>query len=258
MALTTHAIIGTGYAPRAVITEGLRDVLSDGDAVALVWEGKPTAAMEFVYDYITDNSIPFFMYYEDGANPPRIFRESEFGTVQKVRHATQSAIQAVAGKGKILFLWDVESDDSQIDPVFDHKGDGVLVLELTNGLDPITIDVDIPEPKEREVEKEDEVDEDDTRFTKDELTIMTAGAVKRYGQRLGVTATTKGGIIEELFPDDNGIVGEDEGEAQPAAVVVGAAASPSNSPRGTSFQEDLDSVLNSIRDLFTNLHEGRY
>jgi hypothetical protein len=197
----THAIVGTGTAPTKVITEGLRDGLSKGDTVALVWKGKPSDTEEAIYDYVLENEFAFTMYYEEGTNPPRVFRESDHGVTQKVRNATKAAIKDATGT--VLFLWDNESDDDQIDPVFDFKADGVMILELTNGLSPIT-DGDIPEPVEPEVEKDEKEPEDDSRFTKEELETATAYTVKRYGERLGCKATTKSGIIAELFPEDDG------------------------------------------------------
>jgi hypothetical protein len=198
--MKVHAIVGTGSAPARVIAEGLRDGIGKEDAVSLVWTGRPTAGMEMVYDFVLDNDISFQMFYADGTTPPRVFRESEFGAVQKVRDPFISALKSVALGGNAFFLWDEEKDDAQIMPVFDTIEQGVLVLELTNGLAPISMDMEIPEPVEREVEKDEAEPQDDTQFTKEELEVMTAFAVKRYGERLGTKATTKGGIIEELFP----------------------------------------------------------
>lgn len=200
--MTVHAVVGTGTAPEKVIIEGLNDVVSGNDCVGLIWAGKPNATTEVVYDYVLDNDLNFIMYYAEGVTPPRVFRESENGVVQKVRNPIKAAVQAVEGKGKILFLWDSDDEDQQVDPVFDFKNEGTLVLELTNGLAPIKkIDPSIPEPKELEVPKEEGDVDDDTRFTYDELVTMQAAAVKRYGARIGAKAATKAGIIAELFPD---------------------------------------------------------
>lgn len=202
-----HAVVGTGTASPKAILAALNDALSEGDALAVVWAGAPDegTAMDVVYDHIRRNDIEFLMYHEDGTNPPRLFRESETGVVQKVRNAVKSAVESVANGGAVLFLWDDDKDDDQVIPVFNWKADGVEVKELTNGLCPITDTADIPEPQEPEVEKDPEEPEDDTKFTKDELETMTALAVKRYGARLGCKAATKSGIIEELFPSDEDV-----------------------------------------------------
>ena len=200
--MKVHAIIGEGTAPGKVIAEGLRDGIGGTDCVSLVWTGKPNASQEVVLDYILEHEIAFQMFYEEGTTPPRVFRESEQGAVQKVRHANVAAVEAVRNGGKVFYMWDNDAPDDQVNFVFDHS-EGALVLELTNGLAPISIDIDIPEPVEPEIAKEPEADEADSSFTKDELEIMTPFAVKRYGERLGAKAKTKSGIIAELFPDED-------------------------------------------------------
>lgn len=199
-----HAVVGVGTAPAKVIAEGLNDVLDEGDSVLLLWTGKPTEGQEAVYDYILDNEIPFVMFYEDGDNPPKVFRENDEGVVQKSRDALAKALSET--DGSILVL--DEDDDDFLIQVHDMKDPGTVMLSLTNGLAPIVIEDEDPEVAEaasryEDDEDEEDEDEDDTRFTKDELEVMAASAVKRYGDRIGAKATTKKGIIAELFPDDD-------------------------------------------------------
>lgn len=201
MAMTQHAVVGTGEAPKRVVIEGLTDIVKSGDCVALIWRGKPNDTTEVVYDYVLDNEVNFVMYYEEGTTPPRVFREADHGLVQKVRNSVKAAVQSVEGKGAVLFLWDDEDEDSQVDPVFDFKSAGTLVLALTNGLAPITDESEIPEPTDPVLPEDPDEPEDDSRFSKEELENMAAAAVKRYGERIKAKATTKSGIIAELFPE---------------------------------------------------------
>jgi hypothetical protein len=218
-----HAIVGTGTAPTEVLKEGLRDAVGSKDCVALLWQGPPNDTMEDIYDYVMDNGIMFVMFYADGVTPARVFREADNGAVQKVRDPFKAALQSVANGGSVLFLWDEDAADEQVEPVFDFVERGTLVLELTNGLAPISLDVDIPEPVEAEVAKDEDEPEDDTTFTKAELESATSFTVKRYGERMGCTAKTKSGIIAELFPELGG--DEDGEEVEPSSVdsVVDAA-----------------------------------
>lgn len=220
MPQTIYAVVGNGTAPASVIEEGLRDSLKEGDAVALVWTTpEDDDGIGAVYDYILDNDIQFCLYYAEGDKVPRVFRESEVGVVQKVKNPALKALGDISGKGKVLFLWDTAAEDDQIDVVFDTIDEGVLVLELTNGLDPIkeVAAGEIPEPSDPDLEEVDPADapdkEDDTRFTKAELEVMAAAAVKRYGKRIGTTATTMKGIIAELFPEGD----DDEKETEAPA-----------------------------------------
>lgn len=251
--MKVHAIVGSGSAPTKVIQEGLRDAVSKKDAVSLVWQGPPSDTLEDVYDYVMDNEIQFQMFYADGTTPARVFRESEHGAVQKVRDPFKAALQSVAG-GSVLFLWNEDEDDDQIEPVFELVERGTLVLELTNGLAPISIDMDIPEPVEPELAKDEDDDEDDdSDFTKEELEIMTPFAVKRYGERKGCAAKTKSGIIAELFPEVGG-EDEEEGEVEPPPTAVSAAAAPSPAPLIKEADLELERLLDNETDLSNILY----
>jgi len=71
------------------------------------------------------------------------------------------------------------------------------VLELSNGLCPISGVVE--EPSDEVVEDEED-DTPPTPMTREELETATAFVVKRYGERMGCEAKTKAAIIDELFP----------------------------------------------------------
>lgn len=260
----THAVVGSGTAPTKVIQEGLRDVVDNKDAVNLVWMGAPNATMEDVYDFVLDNEINFVMYYADGVNPARVFRESEHGIVQKVRDPFKSALQSVENGGKVLFLWNEDADDDQVIPVFDTIETGTLVLDLTNGMSPISVEMDIPEPVDPELAKDEDEPDEDTDFTKDELEVMTPFAVKRYGERKGCSARTKGGIIAELFPVDElqASTEEDDGEVEPSPTGVSAPAAPSSSitegDELSGLLYTLNEAMSQINSVLTQLAEKVY
>lgn len=281
-----HSVIGSGSAPAKVLAEGLSDVLEDGDSVGLIWTGKPTAGQEAVFDYVLDNEVPFTLYYEDGQNPPKVFRESDHGVVQKSRDPMGKALDDT--NGSVLFLWDDDENPDLIEVVWGvvHE-EGINILELTNGLAPITLeeeDEEVTEAKSRydDDDDEEEEDEDDTRFTKDELEVMAAAAVKRYGARIGAEATTKKGIIEELFPDDDeeehnaGHSKRDGDEDEPDEDEVDL--SPENMRRTKGdpeadheqpapvrrpgspdkLEQDIEEVLDVIRTFLTAAARGEY
>ncbi len=245
--MNVHAIVGGGSAPEKVIIEGLRDVLNEGDSVGLIWRGKPTSTEEDIFGYVLDNEIPFTMYYEDGEPPHKSFREVDHGVCQKTRTLMTSALKAVEGTGKVLFLWDDEDTDDQIDFVFDNISKDTLVLELTNGCAPIVINDDIPEPVDPDLQEEVEEALDDTTFTKEELESMTAVAVKRYGERKKTEAVTKKGIIEELFPD-----GETEEEEIPTPQEEPVEA-PVETNTGSTKSVDVSEVPGLLRIISGNL-----
>jgi len=226
----THAIVGIGdnKVSREAVYESLKDVLDPDDVVSIVWRKPITPAVEFVYDYVMDNSVLFQMYYEEGQNPSRVFRESEHGSVFKVREPEVQALKSITGSGKVLYLWDDEEATTLIDTVFDTIDKGTLVLELTNGLTPIvavdeepTLDEQAPkgrydddEEPDDDVAAREQADSQEKKFTKAELEAMPAVFVKRYGAEHGAKAKTAKGIIEELFPDPS------DDEPEPGEVLL--------------------------------------
>ena len=199
-----HAIIGTGETSDQALFESFKDVLEAGDAVGLVWSGKPTPTQEAVYDYVLDNEVQFVLYYKDGDKVPAVFSKAENGIVQKSRNPIIKAVTDIAGAGKLLAL--IPDDQDEIADLFDeiteHLDESVLILDLANGLEPITLVVPEVEEEETEEEESEPDDAEDISFTKGELEIMAAPAVKAYGAKLGAKAVTKSGIIAELFPAD--------------------------------------------------------
>ena len=258
--MNVHAIVGNGEAAPKAVLESLRDVVKPGDVVGLIWNGKPSKTEEAIYDFLLPESdqyepVPFVLYYVDGDKVPSVFREAEHGTVQKTRNPEQSVVEAVEGKGKILFRWNDDEGDEQIDGLFDVIDEGTLVLELTNGLAPIkrVADGEIPEPQDREVEK-DEADEqpDDTTFTKEELENMTPISVKRYGERMGATSKTKKGIISELFPESpNGDTEPESSSGDTEGVKTDGG--PVSTPTGTKESVTNEEVPQLLRIIAGNL-----
>ena len=193
-----YAIIGTGAASEASIKESLTDILSPDDTILIGWFGRPMPeSIETVYGYLLDNEVQFSLYHRPEQEVTRHFRDADNCVVTQSRHPVDAMLKEA---DEVLFLWDDDENDatpSLIQYVMDHINEGVQVKELSNGLAPIIIDYEMPEPEP--ATSEDDEEEDDTRFTRDELEVMTAAAVKRYGDRLGLEAKTKSGIIEELF-----------------------------------------------------------
>lgn len=196
-----YAIIGTGHTSKTALNESLLDILTEDDTVLIGWTGLANMPqiMEYTYEYLIENGVNFSLYHRPEQEVIRHFREADNCTVTQSRHPLDAMLKEAE---EILFLWndaEQEATPSLIHYVMDHINDGVKVKELSNGLAPIIIDYEMPEP-EPAPQAEPEEEEDDTRFTYDELQIMTAIAVKRYGERLGCEAKTKSGIIDELFP----------------------------------------------------------
>lgn len=224
MAQKTHAIIGTGATSAKALRESLGEILDEGDAVSIVWAGPPNETVEAMYDYVIDNEVEFTMFYSDDHQPPKVFRTSDVGVTQKSRNPLVAAAKSASVGGKVLILWDDDEQDDYVNAA-DAVPAGTLFLELSNGLAPIAFaDENDAEVAAIVEEPEDEEEaEEEISFTREELLNMPAAAVKRYGAKAGCKAATKGGIIEELFPEDDEVPAEAEldREEEPAPLKVG-------------------------------------
>jgi hypothetical protein len=192
--MATHIVIGNGTAPEEAVAEALKDALSDGDRLVVEWVGQPMSeAMDAVYTHILNAKITSGLFYSEGDTVPDLLRWADNITVAKTQDPRAQLLGQV--DGNVLLLWDDEEAPELLKFIWDNIPDQP-VLDLSNGLTPITSVAEEPAlapPVEEE--------EDDTVFTRDELLNAQAIVVKRYGERLGCVAKTKSGIIEELFPE---------------------------------------------------------
>lgn len=202
---TTHAVVGDGIhgpdgkpCPDSVIQEGLRDVLKPGDSLALPWYGRPTDSLAAVYDYALDNNVPFIMYHREDLVPGKALRDAETGTTAVVVDTELAVLKALGPKGKVLFLWNDDTAKVLVPFVFENSPRGTLVLELTNGLAPVSLSlaaesVSPPVEAEATAENYDEVDPtDDTpvddsspKFTEAELNGMPVANLKKMAMDTG-------------------------------------------------------------------------
>lgn len=189
----THGVVGDGSAPSNVINEGLKDLLEEGDVVALPWYGKPTPGLAAVYDYILDNEVEFVMFHTDDTKPPKSFTSADTGSTSAVTDVHHAILKTVGSGGKVLFMWDDEKAGDLIDVVFDTVAESVLVLELTNGLAPISLSLVPAPPVAAMMEEEvDPTDDAPISFTRDELGIMPVPSLRRLAEAKGLPAGVSG------------------------------------------------------------------
>jgi hypothetical protein len=237
--MNIHAVVGTGSAPEEAVQAALGDIVKEGDAIAIAWDGPPkSAGVKAVYDYVLDNEIEFVMLHAAGDKVPSVFSSQEFGVTEASDDLVESLVASVEGEGTVLYLWDDDVDT--VSRVLELAGDK-RVLDLTDALTPIMFD-DTPEAPELVEAPEEE--EDDMSFTRDELEAMAAVAVKRYGAKKGCKAATKGGIIAELFPDDESAPEEVQADEQPEEVeeIDPTDDAPAESPRVHPIYRSLTNV----------------
>lgn len=201
-----HVVIDKGTAPKSVLIEGLNDVLQDGDILALPWYGiKPTPdGLAEVYGYVLDNEVEFIMYHASGSTPPRAILNSGHGAIQEVGNVNTALMNAVGGKGKVLFLWDSTDDEgssSLAERVIATVSEKTKVVELTNGLAPIVFTADIPDPPAAEGEEYLPPDDAPKPFTRDELEGMPVASLKKLAKNNGLPdgVTGKANYIKQIL-----------------------------------------------------------
>lgn len=182
-----YGIIGAGKASPKAITTALDDL--EKDAVFYVPVAR-SESMETVYDWLIDNEREFVVIGKAG----KTLRDHSSEVIDTYNENLNIAILKYLqdAEATILVLW----DDDITDAVYRAHGDGHRILELSNGLQPITVDDDAPLP-EQEPEAE-----DDKNLTRSELESMPISAVKRYAVNYGldIKGLGKEEIIDALFP----------------------------------------------------------
>ena len=186
-----HVVIGTGTASAKTIASGLEDVLKKDDTVAVPWYGtKPVPkGLVAVYDYLLDEEIPTILVHANGTTPPKMF-EADNVSYLPAANVNTKLLRALDGKGNVLVLWDKDEEDESIalaKRIFDVVDESTLVLELTNGLAPVSYADDEP----AKADAEDPADDDDEKapevqpLTRVELESMPAAALKKMAKDTG-------------------------------------------------------------------------
>ena len=189
-------IIGTGDCPADAVKESLADALSSGDEVSVAWPKSMNGAMDAVLEYLVDNEYSTNLLYSEGQNVHPDLRQIDTVSVVKVRDTESSLVKSI--DNEVLILWN-DADEELLGTIFDSN-ENVRVRELSNGLAPIVVEYHPDTPEPAALTEEEHTEEDDnSRFTREQLEGMAVPAVKRYGEKLGLTSKTKSGIIEELF-----------------------------------------------------------
>lgn len=253
-----HAVVGTGSAPKSVITEGLRDILKDGDTIAIPWYGiKPLPkGLEIVYDYVLDEEISFVLVSANGTTVPKMFNV-EHGSQLTAANVNTKLLRAVEAKGSVLVLVDADDEDAAIalvERAYETVSEKTLVLDLTNGLAPVSVADDdaaqslpIPNPDD-----DDDDNDDDTptpTLTRAELESMPVGTLKVMAKDKGLPTGVLGKVnyirflLGEELPAASYPPGDEPTSATPAAEAPkkprGRAKAAATEPPPTLSDSDL-------------------
>lgn len=138
----TYIIGGMGNAAANVIESSLGDVRK-GSQFVYLWTGKPTAGQSRVLDWLIDYGAKFIVYSETPRLPQAVADSAV--SVEVVENMVEQAIADFEG-ATMLVLFDTTEDGEPTAMterlIFKAHDVGMKVLELTNGLIPITVEDD--------------------------------------------------------------------------------------------------------------------
>lgn len=258
--MSIKAVVGKGAAPESVIVEGLRDSLKAGDTIMIPWYGdKPVSkGLVPVYDYVLEEELPFILVHANGTTPPKYFNV-EHGSLLSAANVNTKLIKAVENKGDaILFLWDGDDEKGSEElakRAYETVPPKVLIQELTNGLAPISFTEDEPPALPKE---DDPPAEESKAFTREELDIMPAAALKRLAKDTGNLpdgVVGKGNYIkvilgEELAPHAYPPGAEPETKQAEQPVTVGDSDPTQPTPPGWNVAKGEEALAQLKKSLY--------
>lgn len=246
----TYGIIGSGEASVKAIQAALNDLGTDN---AFIVPYRRNASMESVYDWLIDNEVEFTVV---GGNPGRILNEcaKRIIPLEKGAPIDMGVIDELSRSvnPSLLVMW---SEDSKKE-ILEAASAGWKIMELTNGLAPITVEDEDEEEIAAEVspvETAAEEVEESTTLTKEELAGMPIAAVKRYAyvQGVDVKGKNKQEIIDTLFPvvakvEENPLKAHDDAHlGLHAAIAPIGSSTPTHRDLLRAAQALVNTILNS-------------
>lgn len=139
----TYIIGGTGNCAANVIESSLGDVRNNARFIYL-WTGKPTAGQARVLDWLIDYSAKYVVYSETPKIPQSVANSAV--EVVLVENMVERAIADFADSAKMLVLFDVDEKGEPTSMterlILKAAAADMTILELTNGLIPITVEED--------------------------------------------------------------------------------------------------------------------
>lgn len=220
-----YGIAGRGHAKASVVMTAIKDSTEAGGTFILPFYKEESAIMHKVYTHFEDDSDAVEMWV---SNKPK---DPEFSFVEETDFARGTAWsdddvdhQIVVNlidfnqedEAFLLLLWDDDNAELMTDLTVKAIEGGVQVLDLANGLAPITIESDEEEPDETPVE-EDKDEDVAGSFTYEELVAMPMASLKRMASALGhelPSRPTKGDLAEMILGNAEPEVEQHEGQQE--------------------------------------------
>lgn len=200
--LQTYGILGAGDGGKYVIEEALKELGTDNDFI-IGCPSKLTPALERVLDWLDTNETAYSIIH-DGLPSSNKYLEN---AVQEYETPTKNVTVALLRmlkeeKGTLLLIWD-DGDLPEMERICVKAADmGIKILDLTNGLVPVTVlSAEVEEestPPATEIEVE--------PFSREEMLSMSLGVLRKTAKVQGVAIgphTTKSQIVDAILSARN-------------------------------------------------------
>jgi len=196
--LKKYGVLGTGRTSKNIIEDALNELGVDNDFV-VTCGAKPSESESRVINWLIDMEVNFMLTHNGKA--PAEFIEKASVERLDANPARDMIHYLSKTKGTLLLLWDDSLVPEMEEICFDAADAGVPILDLTNGLVPIVVDItpeDKPEPvptEEVEIEP----------FSRDEMLSMSIGVLRKTAKSQGIQAgtnMTKEQIVDAILGDN--------------------------------------------------------
>ena len=196
--LKKYGILGSGITSKNVIEDALNELGVDNDFM-VTCGAKPSESEARVINWLIDMEINYKIIHAGHA--PTKFIESASVEQLEASPAREMVHQLAKKKGTLLLLWDDTQAPVMEEICFDAADAGVPILDLTNGLVPIVVELDEPAEKPKPVQTE-EVEIEP--FSRTEMLSMSIGVLRRTAKSQGIqvgTSMSKEQIVDAILND---------------------------------------------------------
>ncbi len=196
--LKKYGVLGTGRTSKNIIEDALNELGVDNDFV-VTCGAKPSESESRVINWLIDMEVNFMLTHNGKA--PAEFIEKASVERLDANPARDIIHYLSKTKGTLLLLWDDTLVPEMEEICFDAADAGVPILDLTNGLVPIAVDI-TPEDKPTPVQTQ-EVEIE--AFTREEMLSMSIGVLRKTAKSQGIqagTGMTKEQIVDAILSDN--------------------------------------------------------
>jgi len=201
--LKKYGVLGTGSASKNIIEDSLNELGVDNDFV-VTCGAKPSESESRVINWLIDMEANFMLTH-DGKAPAEFIEKCSVERLDA--NPARDIIHYLSKtKGTLLLLWDNTQEPVMEEICFDAADAGVPILDLTNGLVPIVVDITPEEEAPKPVPTE-EVEIEP--FSRDEMLSMSIGVLRKTAKSQGIhvgTNMTKEQIVDAIIHDVDAII----------------------------------------------------